>query len=102
MATKTLKMTINNVDFVFARESLSYDFLISIGVPKNKIKILPDLALTIDNDNVKTINNEALTIGLSVIDRRAQYKKFTGQDDYEEEIVRFIRKCVKKQILMLS
>ena len=93
---KLLKMTINNVDFVFARESLSYDFLISIGVPKNKIKILPDLALTIDNDNVKTINNESLTIGLSVIDRRAQYKKFTGQDDYEEEIVRFIKEMCKK------
>ena len=94
---KLLKMTITNVDTVYARENLSYDFLIGIGVSKNKIKLLPDLALSIDNNIVKTINSESRMIGLSIIDRRAQDKKFTRQHDYEEEIIRFIKEMCKKE-----
>jgi len=94
---KILKKTISYVDLVYARENMSYDFLINIGVSKRKIKILPDLALSIENDVYKKVYKEPLTIGLSIIDRHAQNKMFTRQNDYENAIISFVEQLVKQR-----
>ncbi|MFX0135990.1 MAG: polysaccharide pyruvyl transferase family protein [Candidatus Hodarchaeota archaeon] len=57
ISQKIVKFVLNRTNLVLVRERLSMDFLISLGIPKHKIKVIPDAAFSLPCPDVNTIKN---------------------------------------------
>jgi len=73
---------------IYVRDTLSYNLLISVGVSKEKLKLLPDLALSLSpaKNKMDKFNQNEINVGITVMNRGAQTKDFVGQADYQRAI----------------
>jgi len=92
-----VKWTLSRARIVMAREPESYKLLNSIGIPKSKSILIPDLAFAFQGQP-KTVGEKWLIdlgidsgqtkplLGITVINWSAENKRFLQQEEYEKAI----------------
>lgn len=95
--TALLKKGLSFVKKIYVREEQSYMFLTKIGVDRRVLQRLPDLALMqhIEPPQLDQ-NNDILKIGMTIIDRGAQNKRFKSQETYQLAIIDYIREIIAR------
>ena len=84
---------------IFVRENVSYKLLRTIKIPKHKVEVLPDLALALDfHTQMKEefTRSYGFKIGVTIIDRGEQYKKFNKQKMYIDELINTSKYLINK------
>lgn len=92
-----LRHTMNRVKHISTRDEISAQFLRQIGVVKTIIT-QPDIAFTLGKErNIRKAKAEGteLKVGITIMDRGAQFSKFKSQDAYEDAIVSVLTKMVR-------
>lgn len=95
-----LKFALKFPKKIFVRENISYELLKHMGISEKKIDVLPDLtfALSCDfkNKGQGLEKNHKCKIGITIINRRAQYKGFLDQESYQNSLIKSIRMLLEK------
>jgi len=93
------RFILRRVTFVVVRESVSLAFIREKIGRQHQIKLLPDLAFSMPSHHSKTLNlpeitdnSQTVRIGVTLIDRGAQLKEFSGQSLYEDAVVQAFSK----------
>jgi colanic acid/amylovoran biosynthesis protein len=89
---------------IYVRDTLSYNLLVSIGVSAKKLKLLPDLALSLPSakNKMDKFNQNEINVGITVMNRGAQTKDFVGQADYQQAISQYISYLVNSEKYSIS
>jgi colanic acid/amylovoran biosynthesis protein len=104
---KMLRWVLSRSHSNMVREPVSMDYLISIGVPKSKCLLLPDMAFAYNPQtkiNIEQwfrskgvdLNNTYPLMGMTIINWGAQYKGFDTQLHYEKVIAETIKYFIEK------
>lgn len=90
-----LKKGLSFAKKIYVREEQSYMFLNKIGIDRRILQRLPDLALMQHIDPPKLDQNKnILKIGVTIIDRGAQNKRFKSQETYQLAFIDLIRETI--------
>lgn len=92
----------NRARLVMAREPISMETLLHLGVSPERCKLLPDIAFTFQAEPVEVAQEWLLKhdidprvdrplLGMTVMDWRIQDPSFSGQDNYEVALEAIIR-----------
>lgn len=95
-----LKNALSKTKKIFVRENISLNFLLKIGIIKENIVQIPDLALSFPPTTFKKINPrnfDIKVVGFSIIDRGAQDPSFLNQEKYETTLTCFMEKLLLRE-----
>lgn len=88
----------NRVRRILVRDQGSEELLRRIGVTR-EIILVPDLAFSLsteeDHNNIEANRNRAFEIGVTVINRGAQYHGFRSQETYEKALVNVLKEMAE-------
>lgn len=99
---KILKYALSFSELIYVRESNSIKFLESLKISSNILFYVPDLALIIKEtftnwDEKKLKNERDIRLGLTIIDRASQDKRFEYQADYEASLLYFLNNFLSEK-----
>jgi colanic acid/amylovoran biosynthesis protein len=104
-----LKWVLSRARIIMAREKISYDYLMELGLPKSQCKQFPDMAFIFKGDpndlavewfsshGVESGDNYPL-IGFTILDWGKHFQGFKNQLQYEDSIVELISHIVSNYL----
>lgn len=99
-----VKTALKYPQIIYVRESLSFKLLVDIGVSVEKLKIIPDLALSLPlkNNYKANFNSNEINVGITILNRSAQTRNYSGQLDYLKVFCNYINYLVQAEKFSVS